>query len=200
MSDLLITLMNSPRQLQRAVAFGLLGVLAALLLWLALLATSVLQDKAQDIESMRETLYSLNQVNARRPQLQAQQQLEGLALFMEGDSVAAIQAKLQERLSTVSAASGAVISSVAGVPQLTLDDVNYVGLKADIEGSLEAVHEMFRQLELSLPPLVVRQAHFHGMSEAGEAASQPVQVSVQLTVLAPVDPALAAVPKVRPDA
>jgi general secretion pathway protein M len=198
-TELLINLVNAPRAIQRATAIGLFTLLLLSLVWLAIWSVSILDAKADQIETLREDAYRLSEIIRRRP-LAASPSLQiDQALFTQGESVAVVQAKLQERLNSVSLAAGAAILSVAGIPQATIDHVNYVGLRVSFQGSLPAVHEVLRQLESSVPPLIIPQARLHSETQVAEGSlSEPIKLSAEIVVLAAVDPALGSAGKAGP--
>lgn len=199
MTELLISLMNTSRAMQRVTAFSLFALILLGLFWLVSWSASILDAKADHIETLREDAYRLSEVIRRRPQASPASLDPDPAVFTQGESVAVIQAKLQERLNSVSAATGASVLSVVGIPQAVADHISYVGLKASFQGSLPAVHEVVRQLEFSVPPLIIRQAKFHGENQlAAGVLSEPIQLSAEIVVLAAVDPGLGSVEKVKP--
>jgi len=193
MTELLITLMNAPRAVQQSIALGLAVVVIAIVVTvLTALATS-LSGKAEHINELRTELFRLNQIIARKPTdtSQATALVSPGALFIEGDNLPVIQAKLQERINAVASSSGAMIASISGTPQVKIDGTTYVGVRADVEGSYQAFHEVIRQLETSEPPLIIRQASIRSTNSISQGKlSEPLQLSGQIVVVGAVDPAV----------
>ncbi|MCC2613768.1 type II secretion system protein GspM [Neorhizobium sp. Rsf11] len=194
MTELLITLMNAPRAVQRSVALGLLAVVIAIIVVIIGSLASILSSKIGNIEEMRAELFRLDEIIARRPSADVQFSNGGAGstgLFIEGDSLPVIQAKLQERINTVASATGATVASISGTPQIEIDGATYIGVRADLEGSLQAFHDVVRQLETSEPPLIIRQASIHSTNMLVQGVlSEPLQLAGQIMIYGAIDPAI----------
>ncbi|MES4993815.1 type II secretion system protein GspM [Agrobacterium radiobacter] len=191
MSELLITLMNAPRAVQRSTAIGMLVFIVALITIATTLLASALFDRISRIEEMRTELFRLDQIIARRPpQLPVEkQQKEGGLLFIEGDSLPVIQARLQERVNAAASASGALVVSISGMQQVQIIGAAYVGVRADLEGSLGAFHDVIRQLETSEPPLIIRKASIRSTNAISQGKlSGPLQLAGQIVIYGAANP------------
>jgi general secretion pathway protein M len=195
MTELLITLMNAPRYVQRSVALGMLCLATMILVITVAYLGSFLSSKVTDIADMRVELFRLNEVIARKPLVDASTSSLGPAsgaLFIEGESLPAIQAKLQERINVIARSSGATIASISGTAQTEFNGAAYVGVRADMAGSLKAFHEVVRLLETSEPPLIIRQATIRGTKRVLQGVlSEPLELAGQITVYGAVNPAVA---------
>lgn len=202
MTELLITLMNAPRYLQRSVALGILALVIIIVVTTILYMASFLSAKVNDVADMRAELFRLNEIIARKPLTDVNTPSLGPAagiLFIEGESLPAIQAKLQERVNAIARSSGATIASISGTTQIELGGAAYVGVRADMEGSLKAFHEVVRQLETSEPPLIIRQAAIRATNRILQGAlSEPLQLAGQIAVYGAVDPAVVLPEKGKP--
>jgi general secretion pathway protein M len=202
MTELLITLMNAPRYVQRSVALGMLGLATIIVVIMVVYLGSFLSSKANDISDMRVELFRLNEVIARKPLVDASTSSLGPAagaLFIEGESLPAIQAKLQERINVIARSAGATIASISGTSQTEFNGAAYVGVRADMAGSLKAFHEVVRQLETSEPPLIVRQATIRGTNRVLQGVlSEPLELAGQITAYGAVNPAVALSGKGKP--
>jgi general secretion pathway protein M len=154
---------------------------------------SVLTTKIEHIDDMRRELFRLDQIIARKPADPPPQiPVQSDPVFLEGASVSVIQAGLQERVASVAAASGATITSTSGTPQMQIDGVDYVGLRADFDGSLQAVHEVIRQLETSRPPLIIRRASIHSTNAYPQGIpNEPIHLSAQISIYGAVSGSVA---------
>jgi len=202
MTELLITLMNAPRYVQRSVALAILGLVITIVVITVVYLGSFLSAKVADIADMRAELFRLNEIIARKPLTEigtpSPEPAAG-ALFIEGESLPAIQAKLQERVNAIARSSGATIASISGAPQIELGGATYVGVRADMEGSLKAFHEVVRQLETSEPPLIIRQAAIRATNRILQGAlSEPLQLAGQIAVYGTVNPAVVLPEKGKP--
>ncbi|MGK6317751.1 type II secretion system protein GspM [Neorhizobium sp. DT-125] len=193
MTELLITLMNAPRAVQRSVALGLVAFVIAIIVVTISYLASVLSTKAGNIEDMRAEIFRLNEIVARKPSDVQPSSVDtgGTGLFIEGESLPVIQANLQERINVVASATGATIASISGTPQVQIDGATYVGVRADVEGSLQAFHDVIRQLETSEPPLVIRQASIHSTNMMSQdTLSEPLQLAGQIMIYGAINPAI----------
>ncbi|RYG99776.1 MAG: hypothetical protein EON58_02670 [Alphaproteobacteria bacterium] len=190
MTELLITLMNSPRKLQRLVALAIL-VMVLMIGWVSIYSlASVITTKRTHIEELRTELFQLDHIITRRPLDDVSQPAAQLAgPFVEGSSVPAVQAALQERLTSFATESGVTIASMSGTAPIQINGVTYVGLRADFDGGLKSVHQAIQALETSLPPLVIRSGSIRGTnSYAGGEVREPIQLSAQVSVYGAVSP------------
>lgn len=192
MTEALISLMNAPRRVQSAVALGLLAAVVLAAVGSLLFLAGVIRAKADNIAMMREELYRLEAVIARRPpdamKVSTPHGGDEL-LFVEGESLAAIQAKLQERVNALAGTSGAIVTSISGTPRSDFEGATYVGVRADVEGSLQAVHELVRQVEISQPPLIIRQASLRTTNAISQGIlAEPLQLAGQFLILGAIDP------------
>lgn len=194
MTELLITVMNLPRNAQRMIAFTLLALVVVVFAALALSLWSVISTKHSSIEDLRGELYRLEQAISRQPAEALTIFDDPPDLFLEGDSIAVLQAKLQERVSLVAAASGATIASMSGTSQMQVVGAAYVGLRVDLEGSLVAIHGVIRQLETSMPPLIIPKAAIRSNNMFAQGKLDgPILLSAQITIYSAVRPELATV-------
>jgi hypothetical protein len=194
MTDLLITLMGASGRLQRTVAFGLL----ALVVILAGSGTGVLLNwvtvRASNIRDMRVELFRLEQVIARTPSTDSTRDIGGEAagLFLQGLTLPVIQAGLQERVNASADRANATVASISGTAPLQLGGATYVGVRAELEGGLQAFHAVVRDLETSDPPLLVHEASIRSTNDISMGdLKEPLQLAGQLVIYGAVDPASA---------
>ena len=192
MTEILIGLMNASRQIQRLIALGILGlgVLSATLL--AMLAVGHLHDQASEIDEKRFELGRLNAVLAQKPAVAAPATARTIpGLYLDGETMPVTKARLQERINGISGQSGAIVVSINSVPDSAPDAVPLIGVVADIQGGLTAIHDAILQMETSQPPLLVRKALIRTTSPIQEGQLQaPLQLATTLEIYGSADPAL----------
>lgn len=202
MTELLITLMNAPRYVQRSVALGILGLVIMIVVMTMVYLGSFLSTKVADIADMRAERFRLDEIIARKPLTEvstASPEPAARTLFIEGESLPAIQAKLQERVNAIARSSGATIASISGTSPIELGGATYAGVRADVEGSLKAFHEVVRQLETSEPPLIIRQVAIRGTNRVLQGVlSEPLQLAGQIAIYGAIGPTVALPDKGKP--
>ncbi|ARO26437.1 hypothetical protein CO659_16580 [Rhizobium sp. S9] len=196
MTDLLIGLMNAPRRVQRLTALAMLGLGFFFAIWLVMLAIFHLREQANEIDERRFELGRLNALLERKP-ADVGAVSAGLPpptdLYLDGETMPVTKARLQQRINELSAQTGAVVASINNVPDATPDAVPLIGVVADIQGSLKAIHDMIRQIETSTPPLVIRKALFRMTTPVQEGQLRaPLQLAVTMEIYGSADPALIA--------
>lgn len=197
MSDLLIRIMNLPRAAQRLLALGLLVVVVSSAAFTTLRAVDVLFSKRAEIIEGRWTLGKIETLLQQHPPKETpatSDKSEGVsASVLPGNTVPLVQANLQGRLNSIAGAQNASVISVGNVPPVSIDNVQYVGVRADLQGGLEALHNTIFQLEMSAPSLIIREAIIRSTGNPGMGNREaPVELVAQITVYGAIDRAVAA--------
>jgi len=65
---------------------------------------------------------------------------------------------LQTRLNAIAAANGVSVLSAGNAPMLSEAGVDFIGLRANLSGPLEGIHNAILAIETSLPVLFIREA------------------------------------------
>ncbi|WP_312408648.1 type II secretion system protein GspM [Rhizobium sp.] len=192
MTELLITLMNAPRAVQRSVALAILTMAVIFICVLTSTLVSILTTKGDHIDELRSELFRLEQIIARKPMVAVPETpVHPEQLFVEGRSVSVIQAVLQERVTAVAAKTGATITSMSGLSPAQLDGATYIGLRIDFEGDLHGVHETIRQLEMSQPPLIIRRALIRTNNTYSQGGlTEAIRLSSQISIYGAADPSI----------
>lgn len=108
-------------------------------------------------------------------------------LVMSGSSSAVIQAELQSRLEAMATSSNVTIISAGTASGPTSDTINYVGTRATVSGSVNALQSLLYRIETATPLLIVSNARFIASSRPpADTATRPM-VQAQLTVAAAYD-------------
>lgn len=159
--NLLTRILNAPPLFQRALAIALLLAAMAVGGCLLFMAANSIASVRADIEQKRETLGQIKAVIALAKTVENSTTPVATSAnkeFLSGDSEAIIRGTLQTRLNAMAASNGVSVLSAGNAPALTEDGVSYLGLRANVSGTLESVHGFLLSLETTLPVLFVREA------------------------------------------
>ncbi|MER8583586.1 type II secretion system protein GspM [Mesorhizobium sp. M1423] len=112
------------------------------------------------IEEKREILGQLQAVAALAKRLDSAPDLAAAANpeFLTGESEAVIRGGLQTRLNAIAASNGVTVLSAGNAPALSEAGLDLIGLRANLSGPLEGVHNAILAIETSLPILFIREA------------------------------------------
>lgn len=97
-----------------------------------------------------------------------------------------MMAQLQTRLKDIAKIHGAKIIAIGGIPEVTDDNVRYVGLRMSASGTYKSIYGMLLDIETSKPYLFVRQAHLRSSISSIRDSSRDVEISAQLNVFGAV--------------
>jgi len=196
MSLSLISLMNAAPPHRRLIAGTLLLVIIVPGIFLFLTAMARFSYMRANIQALREEQYQIQTVidRARLQAANPMPQNDGNSPFIGGDSLSVVQANLYQALNQTAQSSGATITSISSLPSQQRDDLNYVGIRMDIEGTMASVHETVRRIEAMVPALIVEKAQLHATSRTVEGdLSEPVSVAGQLILLGALDPSVSSI-------
>lgn len=107
--------------------------------------------------------------------------------FLLGNTEALARATLQTQLSDLISARGATLSSASNLPAIDDAGARYVGIRADISGTVDAVHSAVLAIEAASPPLIIREAALWRNENDGGASAAP-QIAAQLHVYGAAQP------------
>lgn len=187
MTDLLIRVMNLSVASQRAIASAIVFVIGVSISALSWVAFSLLNGNAAAIEENRLALARFEATIAVGRAMLKQPTISATASeFLVGENEAVIQANLQNRLNSLAGSAMVTVLSSGGIPSVELDGVRYVGIRANMQGSLKAIHGALLQLETGKPYLIVREMVVHVVNQGRSPG--PVELSVQLSFLGALDP------------
>ncbi|MFN7089156.1 MAG: type II secretion system protein GspM [Allorhizobium sp.] len=187
MTEILIRIMNLSVLAQRTLAT--LIALAAFLATSALIwvAVDLLNRNAMAIQEKRVALARFEKAIATGETLLKQPSDSAPSSeFLSGETEAVMQAILQNKLSSLASIEAATVLSSGGISSLEMDGVRYVGLRANLQGTLKSIHGTLLQLETSKPYLIVRDMTVRAIN-AGNLAS-PLEISVQVSFFGALDP------------
>jgi hypothetical protein len=185
------------------VAVALLAVAIGSFGGVVWVAVSSVAQTGQAIQEKREIVGRLRAVAALKPALM---QIEaagapsvGSEDFLEGDSEAVVRGNMQTRLTEIVSARNASLTSVSNVPELDLNGARYIGIRADLTGTMEAIHDTIFAIESS-GPMLIRDASIwlSGYEQTSEATQAP-EISAQIRIYGALRPDFAMPdPKVQP--
>lgn len=170
-----VLILNAPQAVRGGLAVAIAILVAGLTIWALVQALDTLADAREQVLQRRETLGQLGAVVALAQRLQETQlPVSGNAEakeFLAGESDAVIRSNLQTRLSTAATANKVVVLSAGNAPMVTEAGISYVGLRANLSGSLEGIHNTVLALESSLPVLFIREAVLRSTVPGPQAAN-----------------------------
>ena len=194
MANLVSRTINASLATRRAIALALLfiafGAIAGIV-WLG--AGSIARQRLEIVEK-RETAGRLQAIAALKPGLEQEASLATSAAasedFLEGESEAVIRANLQAQLNSIAAAQNATLQSVSNLPELEIDGARFIGMRADLSGTVEAVHNTVFAIE-TVKPLVIRDTSIWlSGADQGIGATQAPEISTQIRIYGALSPDL----------
>lgn len=180
-------LLNATTAVRRSVAIALalaLAFIAVLFLWTAY--GHIAAIKAQIVEkrtilgNLNTVVELANQSGKASPAELADADAD--SEFLTGASEAVIRGALQARFNAIASTAGATVLSAGNAPALKQDGTSYIGLRANLSGPWESVHNTILALESSRPVLFIREASLRS-TETATVASQTVEPEVFAEIL-----------------
>ncbi|TPK59222.1 general secretion pathway protein GspM [Mesorhizobium sp. B2-4-19] len=157
---MLSAILNTRPTIRRLIALAIAAVTACVLAWLVFASFDSVASAQAGIEEKRELLGQLQSVAALAKRLDSAASPEAAANpeFLTGGSEAIIRGGLQTRLNAIAAANGVSVLSAGNAPVLSEAGVDFIGLRANLSGPLEGIHNAILAIETSLPVLFIREA------------------------------------------
>ncbi|WP_095198079.1 type II secretion system protein GspM [Mesorhizobium carmichaelinearum] len=157
---MLSAILNTRPTIRRLIALAIAVVTACVLAWVVFAAFDSVASAQAGIEEKRELLGQLQSVAALAKRLDsaASPQATANPEFLTGGSEAIIRGGLQTRLNAIAAANGVSVLSAGNAPVLSEAGVDFIGLRANLSGPLEGIHNAILAIETSLPVLFIREA------------------------------------------
>jgi general secretion pathway protein M len=155
-------------RLPRSLPFLAVNVAALLFLVLFVVAPLAMgfRERSEQIADTREQLTRSLSLQRRNTSLSS----PSSDLLLQGLEEGAVSAALQADLKAMVAAAGAHFLAVRSLDPVKLGDGRLVGARLELEGSIHAVRNVFRELESHVPVLLVSSAVFHAASAEQDAA------------------------------
>lgn len=157
---MLSAILNTRPTIRRLIALALAAATACVIAWVVFAAFDSVASAQAGIEEKRELLGQLQSVAALAKRLDRSASPEAAANpeFLTGGSEAVIRGGLQTRLNAIAAANGVSVLSAGNAPVLSEAGVDFIGLRANLSGPLEGIHNAILAIETSLPVLFIREA------------------------------------------
>jgi hypothetical protein len=109
--------------------------------------------------------------------------LGGDQLFLQGENEAVITAGLQGWLQEQAASAGAQINSVSNARMDGENDIILVGLRANLSGSMEAIHQVVAAVEASQPRLFIKEMDLQSNYQEAYGLDTPPELSATILML-----------------
>ncbi|MER9585459.1 type II secretion system protein GspM [Mesorhizobium sp. M0276] len=170
---MLFAILNTSPLVRRLIALAIAAVSAGVLAWVVFAALDSVASAQAGIEEKRELLGQLQSVAALAKRLDsaASPAVAANPEFLTGESEAIIRGGLQTRLNAIAAANGVNVLSAGNAPVLSEAGVDFIGLRANLSGPLEGIHNAALAIETSLPVLFIREATVR-TTDVGPAAGR----------------------------
>ncbi|PSJ63453.1 type II secretion system protein GspM [Kumtagia ephedrae] len=184
MGDPVTRIVNASRRARRAIALAVLVMVLVASGFAVQLALSSVLDVNAEVREKREAIGRLQAIAGLKAGLMREREMASPsagAEFLEGETEAVIRGNMQKHLSEVITAQNANVLSISNVPDLTVNGVRYVGVGADISGTVEAVYNAVLSVETS-KPMIVRSANLWLSGSIGPNVRQAPEISAQLRV------------------
>jgi hypothetical protein len=175
--------------MSRIAALGLLaGVLAILLLWVALPTVQRFQDLAQAIVDQQHqfeqyTAMAAQQTSVRTFEQRRQAEL-ALGEFLAGENELVIQANLQTTVTGIAQASDIRIRSARKLPERERAPIKLTGLGINLTADVDSLQRFLYAIETTRPYLFVEAATIAPLGGANPAPGARPLLEVRLDIFA----------------
>ncbi|MER8583553.1 type II secretion system protein GspM [Mesorhizobium sp. M1423] len=170
---MLSPILNARPMVRRLIALAIAAAAACTAGWMVFMAFDSVASARAGIDEKRENLGQLQAVTVLANRLEGAPGPATAANpeFLTGDSEAVIRGGLQTRLNAIAASNGVTVLSAGNAPPLSEAGVDFIGLRANLSGPLEGVHNAILAIETSLPVLFIREATLR-TTDVGPAAGR----------------------------
>lgn len=183
---MMLKLVNSPPKVQRAIALSLLVAFVLAVFWAIGAALLGLKQGFSDIEDKRRFLGRLEAVRSAAVVFRKTNPMpavDGAQLFLKGENEAVITAGLQGWLQEQAATAGAEINSVSNARMDGENGVVLLGLRANLSGSMEALHQVVAAIEASRPRLFIKELDIQSNYQETYGTDTPPELSATILML-----------------
>jgi hypothetical protein len=188
---MMMWLVNSSVRTQRGVALALIMIAASFLLTVLLVFNRQFAVRNAHLTELRQLAGRLAAFSSQIGQgtLPIQDLNAASDIFFTASSLNIAKADLQSKVEQLAQANGLGIASIGSTPDMEWQGLRFIGIRADLAGSQDAIYALMLDLEQSTPSLVVREASLR--ITGGELGDRPVEMGAQIQVFALVDPDIA---------
>lgn len=194
MHDPLTWIINLPALPRRALALSLLlGAGLVVLLVVGMTAASTWQGYVS-LQEKRQTAGRLQAIAALKPSLlraDPPSPISDKRDFFPGETEALIRSAMQSRVNEITGRHGATVLSVSNAPAREIDGASYIGIRADLAGTIDVVHSALVEIETTRPYFLVREATIWttGDTRSIDMIEAP-EILAQLRIYVPLAPDL----------
>lgn len=189
---MMLKLVNAPRKVQRATALSLLAVVMLVAICILAAGLSSISSTFSEIEEKRRLLGRLEAIKSAASTFLKTNPMPALdndQLFLQGENEAVITADLQGWLQERAATAGAQINSVSNVRLEGENGITLLGLRANMSGSMEAIHEVVAAVEVNQPRLFIKEMDLQSNYQEAYGLDTPPELSATFLVLGATDKA-----------
>ncbi|RVI77385.1 hypothetical protein CN188_22455 [Sinorhizobium meliloti] len=183
---MMLKLVNAPQRVQRATALSLLAVIILAVVCIFAAGLSSISSTFSEIEEKRRLLGRLEAIKSAASvflKTNAMPALDDDQLFLQGENEAVITADLQGWLQERAATAGAQINSVSNVRLEGENGITLLGLRANMSGSMEAIHEIAAAVEVNQPRLFIKEMDLQSNYQEAYGLDTPPELSATILVL-----------------
>lgn len=190
MTDIIIKFINLPIRAQRIVAASVLSLIFSFLVAALWAASSALLDQNEQLLEDRRSLARLERLIAMDVNYaETAHTTSSDTDFLVGNNEPVIQATLQSNLNSIAAATGATVVSAGGIPTTEKNGVRFIGIRANIQGTMNAIHKLIVELETGKPYVAIKDITVRGTNvNANGRLAAPVELSVQISFSGALNP------------
>ncbi|MDW9463596.1 hypothetical protein GOA57_27495 [Sinorhizobium meliloti] len=183
---MMLKLVNAPQRVQRATALSLLAVVILVAVCIFAAGLSSLGRTFSEIEEKRRLLGRLEAIKSAASvflKTNPMPALDNDQLFLQGENEAVITADLQGWLQERAVTAGAQINSVSNVRLEGENGITLLGLRANMSGSMEAIHEIVAAVEVNQPRLFIKEMDIQSNHQEAYGLDTPPELSATILVL-----------------
>lgn len=178
-------LLNASTAVRRSAAMALalaLALIVGLIFWTACGHIAAIQAQIVEKRTILGNLNAIVELANRSGTSSPAERADADPEFLTGASEAVIRGALQARFNAIASTTGATVLSAGNAPALEQDGMSYVGLRANLSGPWESIHNTVLALESSRPVLFIREASLRA-TETATVPNQAVEPEVFAEVL-----------------
>lgn len=183
---MILKLVNAPPRVQRAIAAAVLVVFVAAAAGAVGIAVNGVRQSFSEIEDKRRLLGRLEAIQSAAAVFLKANPMPapgGNQLFLEGENQAVITAGLQGWLQEQAATAGAEINSVSNVRMDGENGITLLGLRANVSGTMDAVHAIVAAIEVSQPRLFIKEMDLQSNYQEAYGLDTPPELSATILML-----------------
>jgi general secretion pathway protein M len=178
-----VALLQLPNARQKTIAVALLVLATFTMGLICWSATATILNLRTELMDGKRFAGKLQAILALKPSLAAGSLTiaDGGADFLQGDSEAIARGNLPTAVTALIAEQQAQLGQVSNLPDLEIGGTRYLGIRADISGSVEAVYQTVSSIEAS-PSLTIRHASVWRSGDMSPNSGNAPEIAAQFRV------------------